>query len=381
MIQTRFITTLQSSDSVKVMRIRILPVSFVLLQAVSGQSIVAQLQSATATVVYKNQTFSGQPLGWDGKRIALLGRDGRLNFVPADSDRELKIVSDQFQPYSAEQLRSVLLEQHRARYDVSITDHFVVIHPWGDPAIWASPFEDFHNRFVSLLASKGFELEKPKVPMIAHVLRSRNDFDRSLINEVEIHDSRIAGFYSQISNRITTYDPRGQLRQGEDKWLYSAWPIIHEATHQSAFNTGVHNRFAPPPKWLSEGLATMFEAAGFTGSANVAQPSLRVNTIRLKQLRKYLNTASLNAGLINLIANDRLFQTHPELAYSLSWGMSYFLAETRSAVYFNFLIEDGKRPNFVPYTQEARMQDFARAFGKDFDEFERQMTAYFSEQK
>lgn len=363
------------------MRIRILSVLFVLLQSACGQPTAAQMQSATATIEYNNQTFYGQPLGWDGKRIALLGRDGRLNFVPANSERDLQIVSDQFEPYSAEQLRSVLLEQHRDRYDVSITDHFVVIHPWGDAAIWASPFEDFHSRFVSLMESKGCELETPKVPMIAHVLRSRNDFNRSLINEVEIHDSRIAGFYSQISNRITTYDPRGKLRAGEDKWLYSAWPIIHEATHQSAFNTGVHNRFAPPPKWLSEGLATMFETASFAGSADVARPNLRVNAIRLKQLRKYLNTASLNAGLINLIANDRLFRTHPELAYSLSWGMSFFLVETRSADYIKFLMEDGKRTNFLPYTQEARMQDFARAFGKDFDEFERQLTAYFIEKK
>ncbi len=363
------------------MRTPIFLVAFYVLIPVCGQPIAAQLQSATATIDFDNQTFSGQPLGWDGKRIALLARDGRLNFVPANSERDLKIISDRFEPFSAEQLRTVLLEQYRARYDVSITDNFVIIHPWGDPQVWAQPFEDFHQRFVSLLESKGMELQTPQVPMIGLVLRSRNDFNRSLINEVEIHDARIAGFYSQVSNRITTYDPKGHLRNEDDKWMYSAWPIIHEAAHQSAFNTGVHNRFAPPPLWLSEGLATMFEAASFTGSADIAAPALRVNAVRLQQLRKYLNTASLNSGLINLIANDRLFQSHPELAYSLSWGMSFFMAETRPKAYFKFLAEDGKRPNFSPYTQEARLQDFARAFGKVFGEFERQLTAYFLEQK
>ena len=48
--------------------------------------------------------------------------------------------------------------------------------------------------------------------------------------------------------------------------LLAAWApsdtIIHEATHQTAYNVGVHARFADQPRWLVEGLAMMFEAEG-----------------------------------------------------------------------------------------------------------------------
>ncbi|MFN9752880.1 MAG: DUF1570 domain-containing protein [Planctomycetota bacterium] len=29
--------------------------------------------------------------------------------------------------------------------------------------------------------------------------------------------------------------------------------MVHEATHQIAFNTGIHSRFAPMPRWFTEG--------------------------------------------------------------------------------------------------------------------------------
>ena len=43
-------------------------------------------------------------------------------------------------------------------------------------------------------------------------------------------------------------------------WTTNADTIIHEAAHQTAFNTGVHTRCGDSPRWLVEGLGTMFEA-------------------------------------------------------------------------------------------------------------------------
>ncbi len=355
-------------------------VLFILIAStdLSGQESTGQAKSATAKIEYQNRTFVGQPLAWDGTRVAMLSLDGRLNFIPAKSQSELEVVSDTFQPYSVQQLRASLWDQFHERYDVSTTEHYVVVHPWGDAKIWARPFEDFHAAFVEYFGNNGVELREPTVPMIALVLRSRNDFDRSLINEVDVRDSRIGGFYSRISNRITTYDPAGVIRVGDDKWMYSAWPVIHEATHQSAFNTGLHNRFAPPPVWLSEGLATMFEARAFERPADFSRPGNRFNRRRLQSLRKYLNTDDLHAGLVNMVANDKLFSSHPELAYSLSWGLSFYLAETQREEYFRFLERDGKRPNFTPYPQQERLQDFANAFGDEFEEIETGLKDFFS---
>ena len=35
--------------------------------------------------------------------------------------------------------------------------------------------------------------------------------------------------------------------------------VIHEATHQIAFNCGLHTRYADNPLWLTEGMALYFE--------------------------------------------------------------------------------------------------------------------------
>ena len=55
--------------------------------------------------------------------------------------------------------------------------------------------------------------------------------------------------------------------------------IIHEVTHQVAFNCGVHTRFNDVPRWVSEGLATMFEAKGVWNSIAQKEPSFGMLSI------------------------------------------------------------------------------------------------------
>ena len=322
----------------------------------------------------------GRPLGWDGKKIALLRRDGMLTLHPAKK-QDIIPLPQEFKPFSMAEFQQAFFKEYRNRYDVSKTEHLIVVHPWGSPKTWAHPFEEFHNRFVNYFTSNGYKLSEPEFPMVAIVLRSRNDFDRSLINEVQRHDRRIQGYYSRVSNHITTYDPSATLRNDRDRWMYSSWSIIHEATHQSAFNTGVHNRFAPPPNWLSEGLATMFEANGINNPEQFPKPEQRVNVRRLKQIRKYLDSEQFYDGMINLVANDKLFFTHLDMAYAISWGMTFYLAETQPDNFFEYIRKDASRKNFVEYTSEQRLRDFAKAFGNDFDGFAKKLQKYYRVKK
>ena len=68
------------------------------------------------------------------------------------------------------------------------------------------------------------------------------------------------GHYDPASNRVFLFDVTSGT-SGDD-WSENADTIIHEATHQTAYNVGVHKRFTAAPRWLVEGLATMFEARG-----------------------------------------------------------------------------------------------------------------------
>ena len=55
----------------------------------------------------------------------------------------------------------------------------------------------------------------------------------------------VVGVYGLISSRIILYDMQG--KKDSRSWQENASAIIHEATHQTAFNTGVHSRYTPPP--------------------------------------------------------------------------------------------------------------------------------------
>lgn len=362
------------SSKIKFIRLSLI---FLAVLLPSTAPILFAQTDVTAKLEYGNQTFVGKPLGWDGKRFALLDRAGGLNLIPANSPDQLQVAAETFEPYSPDQIVARLTKEFGDRYYISKTERFVVVHPWGPSSVFAPPFESFHNRFVDFFEANGIELKSPDFPQVAIVLRSRNDFNRYLINEIDVRDSRIGGYYSRLSNRITTFDPQGLIRRKGDPWMYSAGPIIHEATHQSAFNTGLHNRFSPPPKWVSEGVATLFEARGFNDASAYKELRDRVNPVRLKALRKRMERGALRDPLLNLIARDNLFGSDIELAYALSWGLSFYLYETQPEKYFAFLKKDAQRKNFKVNSPNQRVSEFALAFGNDFDKLTEELTAYF----
>ena len=63
--------------------------------------------------------------------------------------------------------------------------------------------------------------------------------------------------------------------------------IVHEATHQIAFNSGLQTRFADVPLWISEGIAVFFETPDLE-SAKGWRTIGAVNSARLAQFQRYL---------------------------------------------------------------------------------------------
>ena len=105
---------------------------------------------------------------------------------------------------------------------------------------------------------------------------------RAAKKEVGDASHSIVGYYNQLTNRITTYDITGSdstdttasqsshsvgvkiLQNPRASSLIAT--LVHEATHQLAFNAGLHVRLSPTPVWLSEGIATYFETPDLTNS-------------------------------------------------------------------------------------------------------------------
>jgi hypothetical protein len=154
-------------------------------------------------------------------------------------------------------------------------------------------------------------------------------------------------------------------------WHVNAETIIHEATHQLAFNCGIHNRFAPPPRWLGEGLAVMFESPGVWNARHFPRRQDRVNTGRLRSFRHYQNSSRPENSLAQFVsASDQLFDTNPQAAYAEAWALSFFLAEKEPAKYTEYLRKTASREPMRRYSSVEQLQEFTDTFGHDLQMLE-----------
>ncbi len=338
-------------------------------------------KSVTVKVRKDGKTFYGKPLATDGQQLAVVRWDGRLTtFSVNDPSIKVTKYSNGFKPYSTSELKQRLKKYFGNRYTISTTDHFVVIHPKGGTEFWAEPFEQHYRQLNEYFQTHGFKTSEAKFPLVAIVLRSRKEFALRLDKEASF-DRNIIGYYSKKSNRITTYAPSGMRLTPTgaklmDNWLEKSPTIIHEVAHQIAFNCGVHNRFSTVPKWTSEGLAMLCETRGVYDFKKFPRIKDRVNKLRLKSFRQLSAAGKTQGKLLELLQSDRVFETDPEVAYAVSWAISFYLNENRQAEYLDYLKRDARRGDFQKHTKIDRVGFFIRHFGKNVDALEKRMSLF-----
>jgi hypothetical protein len=186
----------------------------------------------------------------------------------------------------------------------------------------------------------------------------------------------VLGWYDRDSNRIVLYDMGGKADSAH--WQETAAAIIHEATHQTAFNTGVHSRYTPPPLWVAEGLATLFEAPGVYDSRYHTQAGDRINRGRLAVFQKLVQPRHRHELIAAMVASDELFRISPNAAYAEAWALSYYLIETQPHKYAQYLARTAQRPPFREYTAAERTADFTAVFGSDWRMLEAQFLRHMA---
>lgn len=342
---------------------------------------IAKQSTGLPTIKFPHdgKNFYGSPLGFDGKQLALLRWDGRVSYLPASVEKKIELIDHNFLPYTNEELKERLQKEFGSRYAVSTTEHYVVVHPHGTAEIWAEPFEKLHQSFMYWCWQNGMTPKEPQFPLVAIVLRSRRDFDLFMKNELKVADRGIQGFYHNTSNRMVMFDPSSKVRVEDETWLYGHATIIHEATHQSAFNTNVQNRFSPPPLWIAEGLAMLFEAPGYSRSKQFKKQDHRTNKKRLAALKKLKPHSKLPARMVNLVGDNRLFNSKPLEYYTLSWALTWFLAEQRRDQLIRFMKADAARKPFTKLTPADELKRFAQHFGNDMEKLKREIREFYAD--
>ena len=122
----------------------------------------------------------------------------------------------------------------------------------------------------------------------------------------------------------------------------------------------------------------MFEARGVSNRQKYPQAVERINRERLLTLRKMYQSGIAKGKLQTLIQWDKSFESQPQFAYALSWGLTFYLAEKKQDAYFDFLKADAHRKEFLAYPPPERIEDFANAFGGDFEKLEKDLETFIS---
>jgi hypothetical protein len=282
-----------------------------------------------------------------------------------------------FAPETGHVVARGLLGERGAGWQVLETKHYVVCtQTHRRYAEWcAALFERLYFAFDNHWKQRGIELVEPEFPLVALIFEKEAGFleyGRSLGHDLE----GAVGFYDIKSNRIAFYDltagsTDGDLLRSMRAASQQVATIIHEATHQIAFNSGVNTRLADNPLWLTEGMAIYFESPDLSSEKGWKTIGL-VNDLRLPLLKQSL-AGGVRGRLETLISTDELFvspETQP-VAYAQAWGLTYYLVKTRGKEYVRYLETIRAKPRLEWDTPETRRADFQAAFGADLAQIER----------
>lgn len=257
--------------------------------------------------------------------------------------------------------------------------HFVVAFPTGQKDFWSPRFEEIYNAFYLYFNVRGIKLREPTEPLVVIVFPTQQAFGRYALADKVSGANNMLGYYSPRTNRVAMYDVGGGSKSDE-AWAANSETLIHELAHQIAFNTGVHHRNVIAPRWLCEGLGTLFEARGVWKSRDYKSQKDRLNLGRLRDYHRFASKES-EGVLTTLIESDKVFESNASLAYAYAWALTFWLTETQPRKYSDYLQLTSKRPAGVNYSKAERLRDFTGIFGADSKMFETRFTRYLKEVK
>lgn len=342
--------------------------------------------------------LTGRVLAEHDDGVLLLARDGQIWPVNGDAILQRRGDAEPWKGLEPEELEAAVLAELPAGFETYSTAHYMLCHNTSRAyAQWCgSLFERLYAAFTNYWKQRGFDLQAPAAPLVAIVFADTASYDAYARDEAGPRAaSRIIGFYSLRTNRIASFDLSGLaaaggsrasmaeitriLRQPDAQRTVAT--LVHEATHQLAFNTGLHARFADVPLWVSEGLAIYFETPdlesqrGWRGIGTVNYP-------RLTAFRETLFDRPTDA-VERLVADDSAFRKadRATAAYAEAWAWHYFLLKQRQEQYLDYtrrLSAKPPKPPWVASDRAERLADFQAAFGDDWHKLDAEFVKFIT---
>ncbi|MFO7907463.1 MAG: DUF1570 domain-containing protein [Planctomycetota bacterium] len=332
----------------------------------------------TIELTLNGESFQGTPVSWNSSRVLFLARNGfLLDFAPTEPN-QFQQVSPHFRPWSQQDMRGQLLKEFGRDFEVSGTGNYLVVHPRGEADRWPRRFDALYRSFVHYFTVRGMTPAAPEFPLVAVVFHSRKEFLEHANRSGSRVGRGILGYYSPRTNRVMIHDlDRGGSE--DENWSMNAKTVIHEATHQLAFNTHIHSRVAEPPRWVAEGLAMMFETPGVWDPHYHPHRKDRVNPTRLEAFRQYAPRRPQESLAPFVSQSAREFGRTPAVSYAQAWAFSFFLSEREPAKYMEYLKKTASRQPLKTYTNAERLKEFTTVFGQDLGMLEARFLRFIEE--
>ncbi|MBX3438289.1 MAG: DUF1570 domain-containing protein [Planctomycetaceae bacterium] len=354
-------------------------------------------------------TYCGKSLGHDDNVCWLAQEDGRIARISLPQVTSFRRTSEDFRSLQTIEVRNELRKEFGHDWEITGTGHYLVCAPKGRGRHFAQAFEEVYRSFRSDFSRRGFVLPQPEFPLIAVVYPNAGSFAARCRQDEVPFLPGLKGYYHRLTNRTCLFENevdrlgaafdhssahivtaealtrRNRVAEMGRKFsdgLLDGTPwdsaieadlkatIIHEATHQVAYNLGLHTRIGENPKWITEGLATMMEADGVRRNPGGGRSKDRLNQSRFEQFCVFADQRRQRGSLAAFVSSDRPFLSAMLDGYAQAWALTFFLAETRSSQYAAYLKTVASRDPLQPYTPEDRLADFQAAFGTDVSRLE-----------
>lgn len=324
----------------------------------------------------------------------------RLWTIPsARLDTETK-TERPFKFFDSTQLGSRLIEECHsagiaADFHVHTTRNYAIAASTPEAySEWTSQLlERMQIAFQSYWKNRRFTLTPLAAPLPVLILSNQAQFAKMAEFDKTPASANGQGYYLVTANRIVLFDLTAsdaasqattiaEVQRRAQRIPASVATVVHEATHQIAFNRGMHRRYADNPVWLTEGMAMYFEAPDLKSRRGWSGIG-KVNTARLFRFREFLKARRQPDSIETLVRDNTRFGDPDSAidAYSEAWALTYFLIRTRMRDYAQYLTAISQKQPLHWDDPEDRLAVFQSAFGSNFAKLNREFLSFTSRLK